>query len=310
MVDIATGLWWDHSKPAVLAMTLTLPMDQGNQLLTVLALLVTVAGASFWNITAFVLHSWKARKESVSALDLQYRVILCNTPGSLGTAWEALKMHQAWSKKRTPRLLSRTGAIAVPALLVWILFSAAAILSSRVANKSYGSVVARVLEHNCGFWRFNTSNPDGMAAYNNKRTNDTIQARTYVSNFYANSSSSLARSIFVRPTLPYTTSATAACPLANSDRCLLGPNAAFSMTTDILDSHDMLGINANPTDRVSLQKHVTCAQVRTKGITNVTEVANYTLLEFHLGPLLGGITNYTYVYNLATEHTDANYLLV
>lgn len=70
MVAIASGLWWDHSKPTILAATLTLPLDYGNLLLSGLTILVTVAGSSFWNIVAFFLHNWKAKSESASAIDL------------------------------------------------------------------------------------------------------------------------------------------------------------------------------------------------------------------------------------------------
>ena len=56
MVAIATGPWWDHSKPPLLAATITLPVDSGRILLSGLTILVGVAGASFWNIVAFLLH--------------------------------------------------------------------------------------------------------------------------------------------------------------------------------------------------------------------------------------------------------------
>ena len=317
MVDIATGLWRDHTKPAVLAVTLTLSVDHGNLLLAVLAVLVTVAGVSFWNIVAFALYTWKTRNKLVSPLDIQHRVNLCNNRGAISSAWEeASKLHYAWSAKRLPKLISKTSTIVVPAILVWVAFAAAAILSSRVANKSYGTVIVRVQEHNCGIWKFDTTTAEGMTAYLNKKTTDTTQARTYVSNFYANSSSTLARSAFVRPTLPYTTNTTAACPLVNISRCILGPTAAFSMTTDLLDSHDILGINADPEDRVTLQKHVTCAQMRAGDLVNISYLTKnettYTLREYHFGPTVGGETNYTetYLYNTAAQYTDATYILV
>ena len=239
MVAIAAGLWWDYSKPAVQAATLTLPVDSGNLLLSALAVFVAVAGASFWNITAFILHSLKAQEGPVNALSLQHQVSLRNSPGSIGTAWEAVKIHQAWSKKRPPRLFTQTCTVAIPAFIIWVGFAAAAIFTSRVANKAYGSVLARVKQENCGFWQYDTSRIDGEVAFRVKKSNDTIQARTYVSNFYANtSSSSTARSIFVRPTLPYTTSASAPCPIPAAERCILGSNAAFSMKT-LLDSHEI-----------------------------------------------------------------------
>lgn len=308
MVSTASGLWWDYSRPAVLAATLTLPIDSGNLLLSVLTFLVTVAGMSFWNIIAFILHSFKVQEGPTSAINLQHQVSLRNSLGSIGTLWEAVKIHRAWSKKQPPQLLARTCSIVIPAFLVCVGFAAAAIFTSSVANKAYGTVVARVQQDNCGFWHYNNSHVDGYAAESTKRINDKIQARNHVSNFYANTSgSSTARSIFIRPTLPYGINTSAPCPIPASERCIFGHNSAFSMTTAFLNSQGLLGINAKFEDRVSVQVSVTCSPVRTRDIRQVTETANNTFLEFFLGPTPGSSS--TYQYNLATERTGVGYLL-
>jgi len=305
---IATGLWREYSKPTVLAWTLTLRVDHGNILLSSLALLVTLAGASLWNIVAFLLHAWKVRRDTVSAVSLQHQASLRNSRSSIAMVWEAFKIHRAWSAKRPPRLLAQTCSIALPAYLVFTGSAVATIFTSSVASKTYDTVVARVSEDACGFWSFNTSNSiRGTAAQSAKISNDTIQARTYVGNFYAGGSPgpATARSVFVKSALPYTTNQTAPCPVPASGRCLLGPNGAYSVTTDMLDSREMLGINAPEQDRITLQLSVTCSPLHTSDLVEQREIGDRIFLVWHLGKV--GSSEDTYLYNTETPHTDASY---
>ncbi|KAG7410184.1 hypothetical protein Forpi1262_v017678 [Fusarium oxysporum f. sp. raphani] len=312
MVAIASGLWWDHSKPTILAATLTLPLDYGNLLLSGLTILVTVAGSSFWNIVAFFLHNLKAKSESASAIDLQHQVSLRNSAGATQTLWEAFKIHQAWSNNRPKQLLKKTCVVAIPALLVSAGFAAAAIFTSRVANKAHGTVVARAQPDNCGFWVFNITSVRDMpaiSAMGAKMQNDTRQARSHVANFYANTSSSAARSVFIRPTLPYNVSSSAPCPIPAADRCIMGPNKAFSITSAFLDSHEMLGINAKSEDRIRIQLSLTCSPVYTDDLIQETGPANSSVVKYFLGPMQG-FTNYTYKYNKARgNNTGVGYLI-
>lgn len=214
MVTVATGLWWDQGQSLVQRPTLTLPIELGNRLLAGLTLLVTLATASLWNISAFALHAWKTKRPGpVSVVDLQHQVLLRNARGPLGMLWDAAMIHRAWSKKRQPGLLLRTCSLAVPACLIWAYGVVAAIFVSSVANKSYGSVIARAQPNICGFWGYNTSSIEQLAASKRHSLSETQKARTYVNTFYANaSSSSAARSIFTRTTLPYNVTTSAPCP--------------------------------------------------------------------------------------------------
>ena len=91
------------------------------------------------------------------------------------------------------------------------------------------------------------------------------------------------------------------------------------MTTGLLDSHEMLGINAPPQDRVALQLSVTCSPVSVRNLTELIEVNNATFLVYFLGNLsisdrMGIRTfdipqNWTYLYNTMTARTGVSYLL-
>ncbi|KAJ6781505.1 hypothetical protein PWT90_08091 [Aphanocladium album] len=328
MVVLATGVWWDYSKSSASAATLTLPITSSNLLLSAIASLVTIAGVSAWNITAFVLHAMKVRQAAGSpaqAIDLMHRVTLRNSRGSTSTIWEAIKIYKSWSSSRGDgtekghqshpfKLLSKTCMVAIPAMVVWVGFTVAAVFSSSVANsKTYGTTVARLKAQNCGIWNYNFTSHEGNVALLTKQVNDTIQARNYVTNFYANTStSSPARSLYVKQSLLYTVNSSAPCPIPDSKRCREGPNGAFEMRSAPLDSHSMLGINAKAEDRVALQLKTTCSPVGLGGFTDVTEVKNATFLDFGVGLVkIGGnqTTNVTYRHNVDSGRTGMGYMI-
>lgn len=229
---------------------------------------------------------------------------------AIGTLWEVSKIYWAWAKKRQPGLFLRTCLIAVPACLVWGGGVAAGLLVSRSVayNPSYGPVLARVEPNNCGLWTYSDS-PEHAGAIRTYQQAETHRARTYVNNFYANTPSSFAaRSIFPQTTLPYNVTTSAPCPVVPAERCWLGPNGAFSMSTD-LDSHNMLGINAKQEDRISLRRNVTCSPVHIEDRVEKNIRDNRTFLDFFLGPILDGTVNKTWSYYFDMPTTNADYLL-
>ncbi|KAL2136873.1 hypothetical protein VTI74DRAFT_599 [Chaetomium olivicolor] len=313
MVSIANGLWWDHSKPAILAPTLTLPVDSGYLLLSGLTFLVTLAGASCWSITAFMLHHWKAKDGPVSTLDLQYRVSLRKSASAARTLWDVFRIHHAWSAKRPKKLLRRSLSVAIPAILVSACFTIAALFTSRVANKAYGPVIARAQPQDCGIPDLEPLNadPENVTLYLTKVHDDTIRARNYVANFYNNNVDPPAGvlSTFMRSRFPYQTHESAPCPIPAAERCVGGPNEAFSATTDFLDSHETLGINAKFLDRVSLKLRTTCSPIQIRDFTKIITSPAGTFVEISLGSILHE-SNLTYRYNVAmANNTGIGYTL-
>lgn len=138
---------------------------------------------------------------------------------------------------------------------------------------------------------------------------DTLQAQSHAANFYVNTSSSTARPVFKRPTLPYTVHRSAPCPIPGTQRCTLGPDKAFRVESEFLDSHEMLGVNAKPEDRIGIQMSLTCSPVRVKDLERRTQGENNILIDFLLGPIRT-VYNYTYRYNTAAaNNTGVGYLL-
>ncbi|KAL1838710.1 hypothetical protein VTJ49DRAFT_2275 [Mycothermus thermophilus] len=303
MVAIALGFWWDHSRPSVLASTLTLSVDWGYLLLSALTFLVTVAGAHCWGIVSFILHHRKA-KQSTGALDLQHRVALRSSGSAANTLWEVIQIHMAWAGKRPRNLTWRMLSIALPALAVTAGFAVAALFTSRVAtNKAYGAVVARAVPQDCGHRNLMyTMTTDEMTLFQAMERSQVVRSRQYADSFYANESTASVGTPFVQATLPYDTDASAPCPIPAANRCRLGPNKAFSVTSAALDSHDMLGINARFDDRIAVQFRTTCSPIDVDDLLRLRRDKQGipTHAEYHLGWMASYDSgNLTFLYKLA-----------
>ncbi|KAH8646918.1 hypothetical protein BX600DRAFT_443886 [Xylariales sp. PMI_506] len=311
MSAVATGLWHDKSQNLVLGATLTLSIQQANLLLTALAFLVTLTAGSFWNIFAMVLHSRLVKGKISHVLGLQHQVVLRNSGTAVATMVNAVMIHLAWRERGAPKLWTRTLGTFLPALLVWCVFAAASIFTSRVALSSQsGATIALLEPNNCGFFTYNISDLNAAVAQINKMTNDTLQARNYVNTYYNNATISPTGSNFKSILLPYSVDTSAACPFPNATRCKVGPSSAMAMTSGFLDSYEDFGINSSPSDRVKFQYNMTCSPIHAPDLAQeVLDDNNQTWIEIYIGPLVGAGVPYTYQYDKATANANIGYIL-
>jgi hypothetical protein len=245
--------------------------------------------------------------------DLQRQVTLRNSTSASAALWEAFKLHQAWRKKAS-NLTSRIIVVALPALLTWLIFTAASVLVAEVATQSYEQVQVLIKPENCGFLRFDgnvSKDSEAFAAAKRKFRKDTVKARTYAGNWYTNESSGGAElSIFPVSKLPYNFSTSSACPFEKKGRrCISDSFSAITMDTGLLDSHAMFGINAPKSDRVSFRMKVTCSPVAVRDmVKNFTyEATGDEYFRYYLGPTR--VTEYTYQYGLHTALDLVGYSL-
>ena len=321
MAEIETGFWLDRSQPAVFGATLTLPLYQANPLLSFLALLITLAAGSFWNLTAILLHRVIAKRTTRDALGLQHQVAVQNLGTSPKVIWASIKLYHAWLGRGVQHLTLRTLGILLPAVLVWALFSAASVLSSRVATTS--DAISRLRSGRCGFWEYDNGNiSHAVRGQSLKVANDSIQARNYVSTFYNRAPASIkGLSPLKVVTLPIEVNTSALCPFRNLDRCQLGHNRALSMATPPLNSHDVFGINAYPSDQVTFQYEATCSPVKYLGDFEVytnftndpTDVDRRIFWRALFGPYQykpgEPLQNFTHQIYEETANTQAGYVL-
>ena len=117
-----------------------------------------------------------------------------------------------------------------------------------------------------------------------------------------------AQTLFPQTRIGYEVDKSAACPW--SGRCILGEQSAFSMQTPVLDSHEALGINAKPEDRITYQKNITCSVVDVRDLqtrrndtegndtSGVPKWIDFNLGALHLPNGLGSNTTYSFFIEL------------
>lgn len=83
----------------------------------------------------------------------------------------------------------------------------------------------------------------------------------------------------------------------------MGNTAAYQMTSERINSHHHLGINAPPNSRVEFEKTTTCAPVTYKNFTKVVNATDDpdslgmpgdTIMKFYMGNMVN-VTNLTYL---------------
>jgi hypothetical protein len=337
-ISIYTGFWYDQSRSKILGATITLPIRWGNYLIATLSVLVTICAASFWTIEAFGLHQAVVGRQDVDAVDLQQEVILRNSGSAIGTIWELVKVQMAWRGRAASRLRTRTLAIAIPAFLTWLAFTAGSIFVAEVASRSYDRIHVLINPEDCGFANLDINDPNGflpdptieklsglnfgeMFSFTERLRGDTVDARAYARSWYGNSPTSLAHnSIFPVARLSYIVNTSAPCPFFGTGICMTASKTAMIMDTGLLDSHSILGINARVQDRVEFQRTVTCAPLNVdKYARNYYNPVTASLWNiFDLGHLL---TNYaglfeddsqlvTFAFDTVTQLNVMDYVLL
>ena len=304
------GIWQDRSLSPIYGSTLTLNTRDANFLVSALTVAVTISASCFWIIISFVLHQCLIRHKSTQTdvFALQQQVILRNSSSPLRLVWDTIQMQLAWTRGvsgKPKNVWRRSMTIAVPALIVWIAFTFASLFVSQVASKSSGPRLQALLQpKNCGLYFGSLTSIEDLRR--------TISARAYSNIWYSNSSQNLGLSYYPVSTISYTKEENDICPFKNTVcRNSTAYMPSLTLKTPFLDSHEILGINAPPKDRLQLQKLVTCSVLRLSSDEFVKW--NETYIQFYLGPL----TNQppedpTFKYNtvLADPDQELDYLLL
>jgi hypothetical protein len=159
--------------------------------------------------------------------------------------------------------LGLSGKFSLPSLSQRI-FGVASISLSQV-TKSVGS---KFLIHSpdCGFWDFITPQQTQWLL---KTLNESITAAAFAGSCYGSNETTAPQCItYKRSQIPWTSNENVSCPFV-AGTCRLEPIAAYQMDTSALDSHDHLGLNPKPSERVTFRKVATCAPVTTKPYVTV-----------------------------------------
>ena len=310
-ISVHSGIWRDYSQEGLNQVILTIPLQWGNILISVLAMLLSVAGAATWRVLSFFLHQLRVhvpthtyahphdasspprrdgRYESPDALQQQLQVLLRNNATPISALADIFHLQRAWSRvptRRSPfRVLLPTATLAA---IITLLFTLLGIFVSAFATRSESNVAVLASPgESCGGWRFNwakvavTNDLPSSFETLRARTDDVLSARAYANWFYSREKQPLAAtsSMFPVSRLPYTTSM-GPCPFVGAGRCLSNDTSTLNITlildTGMLDSHTHLGMNAPRRDRSSIRHRMACSPINVSDRFTVKTSVNGTV---------------------------------
>jgi hypothetical protein len=326
---IYEGIWTDWSRGKAWGLTWTLCPTQAIILTNALAVFVTISGIRLWTILRFILYDFSASKQQGMSPHLRKRqVILRNAGSDLATAWLMLNLACSSRRRYANRRRWSTYAIGLFAIIYTVLFWIAGVFSNKAISATKdgrSAVLAR--SKKCGIWNetyraiaqdslFSNEFEYGLFVQNAAKERYDIQLSLgyaqdcYLSPVSADGMSPSCNTL-KSSRLDWTVS-DGSCPFA-SHLCRKD-SEVIVLDTGLIDSHEDLGINASPRDRLKYQKRTTCAVLDDNGyiqgwdgsITNSSspKPAPDTAFAYY-GPSLYKEGNWTYSYsNFASFYDD------
>ena len=311
------GFWTNWSKGSVTGRTLTLCPTYATLLTNSLALFVTLSGGQLWTILRFSLHQYRTSRTPGRANPLrrQEQVVLRNATTNFATL--RLMSQVAWASRRTTgRPLMFCLLIVVLALVHAVFFMIAGAFSNNVANAGQ-TVLSR--SKYCGIFNETYLNTAAMGLnlasdetmelsveYGAKAEHDVQLSLEYAQQCYLSHPQyymSSTCSTFRNSTIEFGQSIKSLCPF--DEAICHDDSQTIVFDAGIVDSNDVLGINARPKDRLSYERITSCAVLNdTAHVTgwngssinssnsnsDATAYANY-------GPSLLEGTDWTYSYS-------------
>lgn len=275
--DIYFGVWtnWSHGK--IRGSTLTVSRRNGGLLTAFLALLVGVAGTSFWKIACFFIHRHFSSKVAADALYHQKQVILRNSSDSQSGLLTLLQTCWAW--RRTTSFWRFLPSIFF-ALLTLTSFAVAGIFSSAIATSMGQEVLLK--SPNCGIWNLNGHNQEQRNLWQPYITKGVISSFTYAQRCYRKYVNPRDCSVFIQSRLKWKSDYNATCPFADKNICLSDFDN-LRLDSGYINSDHHLGINSPSKKSFLYRTVVDCAPLRIKGYTKNTAAADRIITEYFYG---------------------------
>lgn len=309
MDSVYRGVWINWEQGVVRGATLTVSERDGALLISFIATFVTICGAQLWRIISYAAHQTRSTSEPRDGLHHQQQAIFRNasTPG--GAAWSFLLQFWYW-RGRASHHVVRTLPWTVFGITYLIAFATLSTFSSQV-SKAVGST-RLIRGDNCGLWMLDTNDSNAAAsAFQARMTNESVVSSTYARACYGSQPDPLSCGTYPVPALEYTVERNASCPFA-AGTCINGDTAAFKLTTNALNSHHQLGINAPAKHRVEIHKEAVCAPVRQlraplNGSIGETDVGTegHLFIRYYYGDV--GPNNYTFQYDTQSMYARIPY---
>ncbi|KAJ9603027.1 hypothetical protein H2200_012322 [Cladophialophora chaetospira] len=321
--NVYEGIWIDWSKGSTLGLTWT-PSPVGSMVFTnTLALFVTLCGAHLWTIVRYIFHQLGASNHAGPTNQhlIEQQRIFRDASHALTTARLILKL--AWSSRRSlgKRSFLHSYSIGLVAVIYAACFMAVEIFSNYVINAGSVNGASPVLWRTgpCGTMNetylevvqngdFSSKENFGLfVEYSGKGAHDIELSFEYAQECYqgGNITSYMSCNTLKAARLDWSVNY-GLCPF--TPQICHNESEAVVLDSGYIDSHDDLGINSKPKDRLKYRRLTTCALLndtgrKVSGATSTGENSGpglNTSYAFY-GPSICRSTNWTYSYsNLAS----------
>ncbi|RDA94691.1 hypothetical protein CP533_6797 [Ophiocordyceps camponoti-saundersi (nom. inval.)] len=272
---VILGVWTDWSRGRVMGLTLTLRRTEGSLLIAFTAFFIGLVASSFWRILRFILHRYYSTPQPRDAVHHQRQALLRNTVTIPASLWGFLQLSWTWRHAR--QTWFRTLPIIFCAILSIAAFTVAGGFSSALSTAIGNAVLINGTR--C------TRLPTGVVANEIKFVHPLNQywgkyssdVANYAQQCYSASSSNMFDcTTYVKQHLPSISDSEAPCPFKNG--ICRSNSSNLMLDTGYIDSHEHLGINSKPEDRIRFRHVIHCAPLETSGYSSefTTRYVNYT----------------------------------
>ncbi|KAE9371335.1 hypothetical protein N431DRAFT_483888 [Stipitochalara longipes BDJ] len=263
---VHVGFWTNQSKGPIFGSTLTLSSRNGNILIAILALFVSLSGGQSWSILSFLAHQVCTTKASRDGLWHQQQAVLRNNRSDVSSVWQLMRISWAWRQVSVHSIRRSLGLILLGLLHLGLFFATGALIPYIVAVDNQ---VLLGSSPYCGPFSaqgvLDQTTIGSVIAFDAYTKNSIALSAEYVSNCLAQNQTLPECNTFKQPRLNWT-SARAPCPFG--DEMCLGPeNGAIKLDTGLLDSRDDFGVNGQGFERISYRRASTCVPITTQNFT-------------------------------------------
>lgn len=267
--DVYVGTWTNWSRGPIFGATLTLRQQDGTLLIAFLAFFVTVAGTSFWRLACFLLHLVLSSEVPSDGLHHQRQAILRNSANAISGLSSLLQTGWAW-RTTAKRPYGRTVPLVVFTALCIAAFATVSGFSSKISTSIGNEVLLSGTK--CGSVASIQNSPERMEVFGtfilpwirqNLANSANYAQQCYPLNDSAVMSSVLDCNLFIMRSLDATIDRNASCPFSGGI-CKRDDSNLF-IDTGIIDSHEHLGLNSRPDERITFRSTTHCAPLETKG---------------------------------------------
>lgn len=291
------GVWTNWSRGRVMGTTLTLSREDGNYLLSFTAFFIGLVSTRFWRVLCFILHNSFSTSAPRDALYHQQQAILRNSDSADAGLLLFLQLAWAW-RKRAKRAFVRVLPVVATAALSAAAFTIAGGFSSSISTGVGNDVLLD--GSNCALVDTSRDDVGSMSLLSPYVSRQSSSAANYAQQCYSTNTSGMFQcGTFVKPRIPSFVDNQTACPFSEG-LCQSAENLRFD--TGYIDSHEHLGLNAPPDERISFRLALQCAPLVTEGYSNNTSTSAKNYTTYYYGESSDG--NYTY----RTSSRDTQYL--